>query len=298
MDKTTFRDIKKASLETANIIIAGIPYDKNTSIGRGAALAPARIRLLSQSIPGVTQDGDELSATLLYDFGDIEAGNLNTESYFAKVEQSVLPLFKKEALTIFLGGDHSVNIPLFKAFLTYTKKVGKTPVLIHIDAHPDMMENYDNNVYSHATPARYALKHGLDENNLTFIGLRGFEKEEVVYFKEHPAIKVYRASDVFKRGVDQVIAEVVQKYQSADYLIYLSYDIDVNDPSFAPGTGTPEAFGLTSRDTLALLIALTTMPNAQALDIVEISPPLDVNNLTSWLALKTLYEIFYERGLR
>ena len=83
------------------------------------------------------------------------------------------------------------------------------------------------------------------------------------------------------------------KFLDEKYEIYLSYDIDANDPAYAPGTGTPEAFGLTSLTILEIVTGLIKELNVRALDIVEVAPPLDVNNITSWLALKTIYEVFY-----
>ena len=91
-----------------------------------------------------------------------------------------------------------------------------------------------------------------------------------------------------------MISYITNKYNSDKYLVYISYDIDANDPSYAPGTGTPEAFGLTSKETMKLITSLVRNLNVDALDIVEVAPPLDVNNITSWLALKTLYEVFNE----
>lgn len=297
--KEIFRDINKSNLENANVVLVGIPFDKNASLGKGASYAPLYLRSLSKNIPGVSKDAKLLDKVRLFDYGDIkEKGNESVIKYFDRVEKEVGPLFNKKHLSLFLGGDHSVNIPLFKAFLAFCKQEDKTPVLIHIDAHPDMMEQYLGNDYSHATPARHALNNGLKPENLIFVGLRGFEVEEVTYFKSHPHIKVYLASDVHNKGISEIINEICVKFSDEKYAIYVSYDIDVNDPSFAPGTGTPEAFGLKSIDTLSLLLSLGALKNTYALDIVEISPPLDTNDITSWLALKTIYEIFYTVGER
>ena len=93
-------------------------------------------------------------------------------------------------------------------------------------------------------------------------------------------------------GFDEPLKSLFKKYKNSEkHLIYLSYDIDINDPSFAPGTGTPEAFGLSSRMVLELIMGLFENLNIKAFDIVEVSPTLDCNDITSWLALKTLYEV-------
>lgn len=297
MNKNTFRDITQTNYQEAKIIFSGVAFDDNASLGKGASYAPAFLRSLSANIPGVTKDAKLLNNVTLFDNGDyVRKTKESIPSFFARVEKEVEGLFNLSKLNVFIGGDHSVNIPLFKAFLAFAKKEKKIPVLIHIDAHPDMMDDYLGNHLSHATPARRALDHGLTQDNLVFIGLRGFETEEVIYFNENPAISVCLASEVRKNGVDSIINEVLNRYQNERYAIYVSYDIDANDPSFAPGTGTPEAFGLKSEETLALVSAFVALQNTYALDIVEISPPLDVNDITSWLALKTLYEIFYIQG--
>ncbi|MFA5660081.1 MAG: arginase family protein [Bacilli bacterium] len=297
MNKLTFRDIKKTDYKDANIVFTGIPFDDNASLGKGASHAPAFLRALSENIPGVTRAAKLLDKVSLFDNGDIVRKEKESiPSYFNRVEKAVSPLFAPGKLNVFIGGDHSVNIPLFKAFLSFCDLHHKTPVLIHIDAHPDMMDDYLDNRLSHATPARRALDHGLKQENLVFIGLRGFEREEVVYFNENPAITVYLAGDVRRLGTSPIIESVTKRFQSDEYAIYVSYDIDANDPAYAPGTGTPEAFGLKSLDTLRLTSAFVALKNTYAIDFVEISPPLDVNDMTSWLALKTLYELFYIQG--
>ena len=98
----------------------------------------------------------------------------------------------------------------------------------------------------------------------------------------------YHYEPLYKRMLD----EIISKYQDEKYVIYLSYDIDANDPSYAPGTGTPEAFGLNSFDLMEFIKSLFVNLNIKAMDMVEISPSLDINDITSWLGLKTLYEIF------
>lgn len=298
MEKT-FRDLTKTTIDDANIIIAGLPFDENASLGKGAALAPAILRALSGQIPGVTKDAKIMDNVKIFDYGDIaKAADESVETYFKRISKEVGPLFKKRALTTFFGGDHSVSIPLFKAFLAFAEKEKKIPVLIHIDAHPDIMDEYLSNRLSHATPTRRALEAGLKPENLVFVGVRGFEKEEVAYFAAHPTIKVYSACDIHRHGIKAITAEIIEKYKDPKYAIYISYDIDANDPSFAPGTGTPEALGIQSTDTLFLLKNLVALAHTYALDVVEISPPLDSNNITSWLALKQLYELFYEVGNR
>lgn len=296
MAKETFRDIKKTSKEKANIIFTGIAFDENTSIGKGASYAPLHLRNLSKNIPGVTKDALLLDSVNLFDNGDfVRNKDESIKDFFKRVEKEVRPLFNRKQFNIFIGGDHSVNIPLVSAFLDFAKDENKIPVYIHLDAHPDLMDVYLDNSLSHATPVRRHLDKGLKSNDLVMVGLRGFEAEEVTFFAAHPEIKLYSASAVKTRGIKEIVSEIKATFADDKYLIYFSYDIDANDPAFAPGTGTPEAFGLTSDETLYFALEISKLSNTIAMDIVEISPPLDQNDITSWLALKTLYEIFNEK---
>ena len=129
-------------------------------------------------------------------------------------------------------------------------------------------------------------------NKFFLIGIRGWEYEETVLFTEKDFIKVYKASDCKKIASSNLADEIVKKI-SKDDAVYISFDIDAIDPGFAPGTGTPEAFGLNPDYVLDLLNIFFNKLNVLAIDFVEISPKLDVNNITSWLCLKYLYEILY-----
>lgn len=296
MGKEIFRDIEKTHKNTANVILTGIAFDENTSIGKGASFAPLHLRNLSKDIPGVTKDAKLLTNVKLFDNGDYARHeDENIEQFFSRVQKETKSLYSHDQFNIFIGGDHSVNIPLVASFIAYAKAVGKIPVYIHLDAHPDLMDEYLSNKLSHATPVRRHLDAGLKSENLALIGLRGFEKEEVEFFLEHPEVQVYSATTVKTRGINEIVEEIKKRYSHDMYVIYFSYDIDANDPSFAPGTGTPEAFGMTSDETLYLALEICSLSNTIAMDIVEISPPLDLNDITSWLGLKTIYEIIYEK---
>lgn len=280
----SFRGLMTTNIETAKIVIAGLPFDGNASVGKGASLAPAQLRALSAHLPPATRTGTLIPACL-YDLGDAEP----TLEGIAQLAKQAFALNK---FTIFLGGDHSVNIATIPTFIELCAQQNKIPVLIHLDAHPDICDEYKGNYYSHATPVKRAIDNGIATENVTLVGIRGYEEQEIIYFAAHPEIRVIRADEVNKRGIAAVIEEIISKYGSDQYAIYLSYDIDANDPAFAPGTGTPEAFGLTNLDTLTFVSELISRLNVLALDLVEVSPPLDINDITSWLALKTLYEVF------
>lgn len=287
MDKP-FRGLLCSQINEADVVLTGLPYDLGCSCGTGANLAPKVLRELSAFLPPLTMDGMPITPLKIYDNGDIDA----VDNYYSVVESKTKELFKLNKFLLFIGGDHSVSIPLEKNFLEKAKSNNKIPVIIHIDAHPDICDEYDGSRYSHACPNMRAIDNGYLTENIILIGIRGYEQQEVDYFSKHPEIKVVNASYINENGFNEIFEYLKKKYQNDKYEIYLSYDIDANDPSFAPGTGTPEAFGLNSNELMKFIKNLITHLPINAMDIVEVSPSLDCNNITSWLALKTLYEIF------
>ena len=287
MKETFFRGLLTKDIEKAHLILTGIPYDEGCSCGSGARLAPQVIRELSAFLPPLSKDGDDLTALKIFDAGDIA----KTNNFFETLEKESYQRFLTNKFPVFIGGDHSITIPLQRAFYQYCQKNGKIPAIIHLDAHPDICEEYDGSKYSHACTNKRSIDFGYQPSDITLIGIRGFEKQEVDYFKQHQEIKVITATEMIEKGITPIIEDLVCKYDHR-YAIYLSYDIDINDPSFAPGTGTPEAFGPTSLMVLELILSLFKKLPIAAFDIVEVSPKLDCNQMTSWLALKTLYEVF------
>lgn len=283
-----FRDLMAKSEEEANVFLCGVPYDKNASVGKGASLAPKVMRELSYDLPALDMLGNNLTKVKIADLGDFDGDNF--ENLKKNIEEKLL---SKDGFHVILGGDHSIAIASERAFFDDCVKRGKTPVIIHMDAHPDICDVYDGSKYSHACPIFRALEYGYKDENITMVGIRGFEAQEIETFKKHPKLDVFKSFDIKKLGVEALLTLLVSKYRDSKYEVYFSYDIDANDPAYAPGTGTPEAFGLTNFETVAILTGLIANLNVTCLDIVEVAPPLDVNNITSWLALKSLYEVFH-----
>ncbi len=282
-----FRDLMVKKEKDANVFICGIPFDGNASVGKGAAKAPQVLRELSYALPPLDMVGNDLRKVKIYDCGDFSALDFNKLTTDLQFE-----FLSKKGFHIILGGDHSIAIASERAFYCKCLKQNKEPVIIHIDAHPDICDVYDGSKYSHACPNYRALEYGYNDKNVTLIGVRGFEAQEIEILKKHKNVDVFKAVDVKKLGVDNLLEYLIKKYSNKKYLVYLSYDIDANDPAYAPGTGTPEAFGLTNFETASLICGIIAGLNVDTMDMVEIAPPLDVNNVTSWLGLKTLYEVF------
>ena len=287
MKEDFFRGLTTSNIEESNVVLMTIPYDEGASCGLGASMAPDRIRELSSFLPPLSMDGDLLTKVKMYDYGNIN----KCENYFPFIKEECGKILNYNKFPLFIGGDHSVTIPLQEAFYDWCKQNGKKPAIIHLDAHPDICDEYDGSKLSHACTNRRSIDYGYKTSDVTLVGIRGFEEQETQYFALHPELKVYTANDCYKLGMSKIVEELKSRFDDS-YAIYLSYDIDINDPSFAPGTGTPEAFGPTSRMVLELVLGLFENLNIKAFDIVEVSPKLDTNDITSWLALKTIYEVF------
>ena len=285
--KELFPQLTAENIESANVIFTGIPFDKNVSIGSGAAKAPDHMRSLLEMYPPMTQFGEEIKKIRVFDNGNITTDDFNL------MQKEAFKAINTNKFPIFIGGDHSVAIATERAFYDYAKAKGMEPVIIHIDAHPDICDIYEGNKYSHACPNKRSLDYGYLDENLTMIGMRCFEPQEVEFLKTHKDITCLTARDVRAMGVNSIINLLKEKYNQPNKMIYLSYDIDANDPAYAPGTGTPEPWGLESLTTLSLILGIIKSLNVKAFDIVEVSPDLDHNDLTMSLAIKAIYEVFY-----
>jgi len=271
----------------AEIGVLGVPFDGATSFRKGASFAPSKIRELTPHVAPSTEEGISLTGLRVRDYGDVFV-DLNWERYFATVEQRARQALNHR-LGVFLGGDHSVTIPLTRAF---SDSVNGKFGMLHIDAHLDLTDSFEGSRWSHACTQRRVLElPNIDPRHLAFVGIRSFMDDESEFLAGHPEIGVHTARDVYVQGVDDVARAVVEQLQGVD-AVYVTFDIDALDPAFAPGTGTPEAGGLSTRDVLELLRTVFSDLPVCALDIVEVSPPLDHSDVTSVAALKVMYEAF------
>ncbi|HHR85763.1 MAG TPA: agmatinase [Candidatus Acetothermia bacterium] len=271
----------------SEIGVLGIPFDGATSFRKGASFAPSKIRELTPHVAPSTEEGISLAGLRVRDYGDVFV-DLDWERYFKTVEARARQALNHR-LAVFLGGDHSVTIPLTRAF---SDSVNGKFGMLHIDAHLDLADSFEGSRWSHACTQRRVLElPNIDPRHLSFVGIRSFMDDESEFLAGHPEIGVHTARDVYVQGVDDVARFVVKQLQGVD-AVYVTFDIDALDPAFAPGTGTPEAGGLTTRDVLEVLRAVFSGLPVRALDIVEVSPPLDHSDVTSVAALKVIYEAF------
>ena len=291
----TWREISTDNISEADVTIMGISFDGAASVGKGAALGPEQIRKCSEVQPPVNSNGDFFRKLKVYDAGDVEF-ILDWEKYYGDVEAKAMELLQTGKFCIFLGGDHSVTIPLAKALrkANPNKKIG----IVHFDSHPDLCDEYEGSKWSHACPLRRVLEDAIEPEDLAQVGIRSYEYEEVEFFAEHPELTVIKAQDILENGYKQCAQRLVEKFKDYEF-VYITLDIDVLDPAFAPGTGTPEAGGLSSRELIYIVNELMMKTPVQAMDLVEVAPPLDtVNQITSWAASKIIYEVFADIAMR
>jgi len=268
----------------ADTVVVGIPFDKAASFRKGAAEAPDRIREISSHISPTTEAGISMEKLRVRDIGNISQDGLNQVDYFALIEQKASELFKVTFPT-FLGGDHSVTIPLLNAAAGIW---GSDLGVIHLDAHLDLCDQLDGNTLSHGcTHRRFLEKNNLPLGQVYFIGIRSFESQELQFLEGRQA-NIITAPEINQRGVAAVAKTVLQGLQNFK-AVYLTIDIDFLDPAAAPGTGTPKPGGFTTRDLLQFLDYFSPLPLI-GMDVVEVSPPLDHNDITSFAAQRAITE--------
>lgn len=308
-----------------DVVILGLPYDAGACWRGGASDAPRRLRDISATSPAVSEDGYVVDPLLLRlrDAGDVvpdgqggrppagaagapgdaapgvappggAATDAARQAYFARVEQAVVQIFRTAAMAgrdsflLSIGGDHSVTIPLVRGFGSrFPEGFG----LVSLDAHPDLFDRYEGSPLSNACPMRRALDGSrLKPENLLILGTRSYNPEELDFMKEK-GIRFVPAREIDRTGVGGIV-DLARERMAGIGNIYLSIDIDVADPSCAPGTGAPVAGGLSSRQLLDLTRGILQHLPVRAMDLVEMAPPLDPTDATLFLALSIAFETF------
>lgn len=249
-----------------------VPLDENSSFKRGAAAAPPLIRdaLTSQSSNMWTELGVDVGAEGAYaDGGEV---NLTDVDSFTAIEQAVAALLEKRRRPVCLGGDHSITYPIVRAFA----KVFKDLTIIHFDAHPDLYDDFQGNRRSHASPFARIMEEKLAKR-LIQVGIRTMNPEQK---KQAARFGV----EIFEIGRKRALEEVKTWCP-----VYVSFDMDVLDPAFAPGVSHREPGGMSVREALEHLHSITA--TVVGADIVEYNPSRDVSDLTAMVAGKILKEL-------
>jgi agmatinase len=261
--------------------IIGVPYDGEASARKGAAQAPERLRFWSQHLTPFSEDRTRLGNMRVCDLGDMGVQDQGIDFERIRNEIASVPNFP-----IVLGGDHSIAIPVLQGQRERFKN--KRLGVLWLDAHPDLCDEFNGSKYSHACVLRRGLEAGIAAEDVCMVGLRSWEEQELELI-EGGGLHVFTAADVADRGAKAVAADVRSILSRCD-AIHVSLDIDCLDPAAAPGTGIPDAAGLTSRDVVTLIKSLQGLPLA-GLDVVEVSPNLDPSEATVFAALKFIMEL-------
>ncbi len=223
--------------------------------------------------------------TSLLDLEEIHLDNSNLKLTNELIYKNSLEIFETKPKVIFLGGDHSISYSTTKAFLDYCRISGKKPCLIIFDAHADCINPAKEP--THEEWLRKLIEEGFPKENILIVGLRNCGKEEIKFLKENK-IKTLSINSLTEDL--QNMCDTIMEFSNGKEL-YVSIDIDIIDPAFAPSTGYPEAGGLTSRQFLYLVQRIKKIKTLRAMDIVEINEKQDKNRITVKLGAKILAEL-------
>jgi len=274
--------------------ICGVPYDMGVTNRPGPRHGPREVRNMSSFLRRQNQaTGVAPFSGKVMDIGDawvkkpyeLTQAHAEIEAFFARVKAAgIRPLA--------CGGDHSVSLPILRAL------AADGPLaMIHIDAHCDTGDGYMGSRFHHGAPFKVAVDEGLlDPTRVVQIGIRGSVHSMDMWKSSYESgMRVMQIEEVEERGWRACMAEALSIV--GDRPAYVSFDIDALDPAFAPGTGTPEAGGLTMREAMGVVRILSGL-DIRGADMVEVSPPFDVGNLTSLNGATIMFELLCAMAAR
>jgi guanidinopropionase len=277
-----------ASPSEVDIALVGVPFDGGTTNRAGTRHGPREIRNQSSMMRKVHHVTNVAPYNLarVGDLGDSPVNPIDLKDALKKMEAFFAGIRAARAIPIAAGGDHLITLPILRAL-----GAGRPLGLIHFDAHSDTNDRYfGDNPYTHGTPFRRAVEEGvLDPKRTVQIGIRGSIYDPADYdFAKANGIRIIFIEEFTRRGPEDVMAEA--RAIAGGKPTYVSFDIDVIDPSMAPGTGTPEIGGITTREAQQMLRLFGEVPIAGA-DIVEVSPPFDVGGMTALAGATVMFEL-------
>ncbi len=277
-------------VDECDIAIVGIPFDAGTSYRPGARFGPQGIRQASRHLRTnyhPNYDSEPFVELQVADAGDIACNPFNIDEAIKQIEKGAFDLLNKVEGIISMGGDHTIAFPLLKA----VNRINKGPVaLVHFDAHLDTWDTYFGAPYTHGTPFRRAREENLFMDDASMhVGIRGplYSRNDLKN-DESFGFKIIHCDEFQSQGIDKIVERI--RTRVGNNPLYLSIDIDVLDPAFAPGTGTPEVAGMTTREIVNVIRGLSGL-NLISADVVEVSPAYDHAEVTSLAAATIIYEL-------
>jgi len=293
---TFARAARHDEVEHCDVAVVGVPFDSGVTYRPGARFGPAHVRagsrLLRPYHPGL--DVEPFAVQQVADAGDIACNPFDIQEAIGQIQRAADGLLADSGCLVAIGGDHTIALPLLRA----AHHLWGPVALLHFDAHLDTWDTYFGAPYTHGTPFRRASEEGLlRRDRSVHVGTRGplYAPTDLT----DDADLGFQVIDVMTVGRDgpDAIAERIRG-QVGDAPLYVSVDIDVLDPAHAPGTGTPEAGGLSSRELLAILRGLAARDTAEhpaarivGVDVVEIAPAYDHAEITAIAAAHVIYEL-------
>ncbi|NUO91876.1 MAG: agmatinase [Dermatophilaceae bacterium] len=275
-------------VERADVAVLGVPFDSGVSYRPGARFGPGHVRASSKLLRpfNPVQQVEPFAAQQVVDAGDVACNPFDIQEAVGQIDAALREVAGTGAKPMTIGGDHTIALPILRVLHEQHGEIA----VVHFDAHLDTWDTYFGAPVTHGTPFRRASEEGLiDRTGSMHVGIRGplysahdLTDDQVLGFQ---VIGAHDMDDLGWRGaVERIKARV------GDRPTYVSLDIDVLDPAFAPGTGTPEAGGLTSRELLNILRAFAEL-NLVGADIVEVSPAYDHAEVTGIAASHAAYEL-------
>ncbi len=285
---TTFARLPNTrDLNGVKALFVGIPFDDGTTFRPGPRFGPRAVREASRLLRPYNPVADvkPFQTLGMVDYGDVDVVPGYIEDTYDRIEKTLNPIFSAGIVPAICGGDHSITLPVLRAA---SRKHG-TLSLVHFDAHSDCWDSYFGRKYNHGTTFKRALEEKLiDPAHSIHVGLRGsvYESTDLTDLNKM-GFSVVTMKDFSDLGTTETLKRIHDTVRGRSYV---SLDIDGVDPAFAPGTGTPEVGGFTSREIVELVRGLTKM-NLVGFDVVEVSPPYDVSEVTALLASNLIYEL-------
>jgi guanidinobutyrase len=271
-----------------DVAIVGVPFDLGTSNRPGARFGPRDIRSESVLLRpyNMATRAAPFDSLRIDDTGDVATNAFNLADSVARIEAHYDGLLAHDLIPVSIGGDHTIALPILRAVAKKHGPVG----LVHVDAHTDINDTMFGEKVTHGTPFRRAVEENLlDGNRVVQIGMRGtgYAADDFDWSREQ-GFRVVQIEECWHRSLEPLMEEVRTKV--GDGPVYLSFDIDGLDPSFAPGTGTPEVAGLTVPQALEIIRGCRGL-DLVGCDLVEVAPIYDTSGATSLTAANLLYEM-------